>query len=101
MNRATILAFGVTTAILAAATWNDTTLTADEEGATPLNTLRADGVTITAERRDVEVPGERRMLTHLFLIVNGCGKGSVTLKMESMGMMPMTCSWLVCFSAGT
>lgn len=88
MNRASILAFGITTAVLAAATWNDSSLTADDEAATPQRTLVAGDLSITAEKREIDVDGQKE--THLFLIASGRGSGSVSLRMEGLSGNPMS-----------
>ncbi|GEM_PF-2891338 len=88
MNRASILAFGITAAILAAATWNESSLTADEETATPLNTLTVGDMTITVEKRAIETIDGLR--DRLILTLCGSGKGSVSLRMEELGGNPLS-----------
>ncbi len=88
MNRASILAFGITAAVLAAATWDESSLTADDEAATPLNALVAGGMTITAEKRVVEIDGCRQ--EHIILTTSGSGKGAVSLRLEGMDGNPMS-----------
>lgn len=88
MNRASILAFGITAAVLAAATWNESTLTADEEAATPRAALVVGNLSVTAEWREVDIDNTRRH--RLVLLATGSGKADVTVRLEEMGGNPMS-----------
>lgn len=88
MNRASVLAFGITAAVLAAATWNESNLTADEETAAPPISWVVGDMTITVEKRAVETIDGLR--DRLILAMCGKGKGSLSLKMEELGGNPMS-----------
>lgn len=87
MSKAAIWAFAATTAVLAIADWNLTTLPAGDEKPI-LNAIQAGGVSITAEKREVDVEGRKE--AHLFLVMSGTGKGTVTATLQESSRNPLS-----------
>ncbi len=87
MRKASVIAFGITTAVLALADWNLTTLPAGDEKPVAY-ALEANGVSITAEKREVDVEGRKE--AHLFLVMSGAGKGNVTATLQESSNNPLS-----------
>lgn len=87
MNRTTLWAFAVTATALAIADWSPRPATADDE-AKPKGTIEANGVSIAAESREVEVDGKKE--SHLFLVASGTGHASAVVRLERSGGNPMS-----------
>ncbi len=75
MNGIGVLAFGVAAAVIAVASRPP-----KDNTPPPPYTLRDDGVSITAMKRDVDVGG--KMEPHLILVTTGRGSGSVSVRFE-------------------